>query len=741
MARRKAQSPFPSRQQILEFLRDAPARAGKRELTRAFQLDADQKRDLKELLRQMEQDGELQRGRGRQYAEPGGLPPVAVVEVRGLDADGDVLAQPLAWPGDTPAPVIYMAPQRRGHHALGPGDRVLARLKPIGRHAYEGRVMRLLGAPPREVLGVFERAGRDGRIRPTNRRNRGEYAVADSESAGAQSGELVLAQVISSGRLGLGRAKVVQRLGGSDGAPAVSLIALHDHGIPQAFTEDAVEQAEAAGSAPLDRRVDLRDLPLVTIDGADARDFDDAVWAEPVSGKGEEAWHLIVAIADVSWYVRSAGPLDKAAYERGNSVYFPDRVVPMLPETLSNGWCSLKPAEDRPCLAAHLWIGADGGLKRHRFERAVMRSTARLTYEQAQAAQDGTPDDVTAPLIGPVINPLFGAYAALARHRQQRGVLELDMPERQVVVDETGNVTGIRLRARLDSHRLIEEFMITANVAAAETLERRRQPCMYRVHDVPAPEKLESLREVLKGLGLSLARGQIIQPRQFNGLLERVAGTPHERMVHELVLRSQSQAAYAPDNLGHYGLNLKRYAHFTSPIRRYADLLVHRALIRGLNLGEGGLEDPSRPLEEMGEHLCMTERRAAAAERDAVDRFTAAYLADRVGTNFTGRVTGVTRFGLFVTLDDSGGDGLVPMRSLPDDYYDHNESRHELRGRDWGRMYRLGDSVEVVLVEADPVTGSLVLHILEDGVPPPQKAAGRSGRPRRAPSRPPRRRR
>jgi ribonuclease R len=384
----------------------------------------------------------------------------------------------------------------------------------------------------------------------------------------------------------------------------------------------------------------------------------------------------------------------------------------MLPHQLSNGWCSLVPGEDRPCLAAHLWIDAAGRLLRHRFVRGLMRSAARLTYRQVEAARQGTADETTAPLAEAVIVPLYAAYAALAEARQKRGVLELDVPERRVRIDADGQVAGIELRERLDSHKLIEEFMILANVAAAEALEERKAPCIYRVHDQPSADKLEALREFLETLGLSLRPGRLTRAQDFNGILARVEDKPEARVVNEVVLRSQAQAVYDPINIGHFGLSLRRYCHFTSPIRRYADLLVHRALIGALKLGPGGLGADPPDLARTAEHISATERRAAAAERDAVDRFTAAFLAERVGTTQTGRIGGVTRFGLFVTLDGTGADGLVPVSSLPDDYYVHDAGGHRLVGQTHGLIFRLGDKVEVRLVEASPLTGGIILEIL-----------------------------
>ncbi len=711
----KNPAPFPSRDQIAEFIRASDKRVGKREIAKAFHLDAEQKVRLKAVLKELEVDGIVSRGRKRHYGRATELPSVAVIEISGTDIDGELLARPTNWPDDGPVPVIHMAPDRVSRAAVAIGDRVLARLTRVGGEVYEGRVIRRLTAPAGRVLGIYEEREEQGRIRPIDRRAKQEFVVAAADTMDAKPGELVWAEVRPFRPLGLRPARVVERLGDGLGPRSITLITLHDHEIPARFSQAALRQADAAGPAPLKGRDDLRSLPLVTIDGAEARDFDDAVWAETDSDPGNlDGWHVVVAIADVSWYVRPGDALDHDAYERGNSVYFPDRAIHMLPEALAGGWCSLLPGEDRPCLAAHLWLGADGTLVRHRLVRGMMRSAARLTYAQVQDARDGNPDDATGPLMETVIEPLYGAYQALARARDGRGVLELDLPERRVVIGDDGSVARVELRERFKSHKLIEEFMICANVAAAETLERRHSPCVYRVHDQPSREKLESLREFLETLGLKLPRGQVLRPKDFNQILFRAASSPEATMVNEVVLRCQAQAVYDPVNIGHFGLALRRYCHFTSPIRRYADLLVHRALIAALGLaGGGGARLDASELADIAEHISATERRAAAAERDAVDRFTAGYLAERVGSLYSGRINGVTRFGLFVTLEESGGDGLVPMRSLPDDYYVHDEKRHRLVGRHAGLEYRLGQIVDVRLVEANPVTGGLILELAE----------------------------
>jgi ribonuclease R len=601
--------------------------------------------------------------------------------------------------------------------------------------------LRRIEAAPEKVLGVYQRAPDGGRLIPTEKKIRTEFVVAAGNVGGAQPGELVLAQVLPGRRMGLPAARVIERLGDMSNPKAASLIAIHSHDIPVEFSAAAMTQAQRARPAPLAQREDLRMLPLVTIDGEDARDFDDAVFAEPDDDpKNPGGFHLVVAIADVAWYVRPGDALDRAAQLRGNSVYFPDRVVPMLPERLSNDLCSLRPREDRPVLAVHMWIDAQGNKRRHRFVRGMMHSAARLTYDEAQAAADGTRNKVPSELKTQVVDPLFAAYRALSQARRARGTLDLDLEELKVVLDDSGKVQKIEPRARFDSHRLIEEFMIAANVCAAETLEEHRLPCMYRVHDQPSPEKIDALRGVLGPLGFKLARGQVMRPAQFMRVLDWAADKPFRHMVDELVLRSQAMAIYSPDNIGHFGLALTRYAHFTSPIRRYADLLVHRAMIAGLGLGEGALfEGGAVDFHGVAEHISATERRAAQAERDARSRYIAAYLADRIGGRFPGRVSGVAKFGIFVALDNIGADGLVPVGSLTDDFYRHDPERHRLEGQRNGRVFTLGDRVEVRLAEANRVTGGLIFELIEGGrIATDERRGGRRQGPPHQARKPPR---
>jgi ribonuclease R len=725
---------FPTKEQIVAFIRDNPSRVGKREIARAFNVTGAGRIPLKALLKELEAEGILVREAGRRLAPPGALPEIAVIEISGVDRDGEVYARPAEWEADTPPPKILVQYARKRGYAPGKGERVLARLRRESEGVYSAEVLRAVENAPARVIGVFERQGDgSGRVRPADRRNKAEYIIPARDVGNARKGDIVAVLPSSAPRLGPIRARVVDRIGREDDPRTISLIAAHTQGIPLEFPADAIAQAQACRPAPLDGRTDLRRVPLITIDGSDARDFDDAVFAE-ADPDHPGGWHLIVAIADVAWYVRPGDALDRSALQCGTSVYFPDRVIPMLPEALSNDLCSLRPREDRATLAAHIWIDAQGRIRRHRFERAMIRSAARLTYDQVQAARDGTPDDAAGPLMERVIAPLYGAYAVLAAARDKRGALDLDMPERKVEIGANGHISRIAPRQHFDSHKLIEEFMIAANVAAAETLEARHTPCMYRVHDVPDPAKVAALADFVAALGFRMAKGQVMTATQFNRLLAQARGTPHWELINDMILRTQSQAVYSPDNLGHFGLGLRRYSHFTSPIRRYADLLVHRGLIRALGLGEGGLPDSAEgAFEDLGVRISAMERRGMLAEREALDRYITAFMADHVNAEFQGRVTGVTRVGLFVTLDETGANGLVPIRSLePRDFYFHDERHQRLVGERTGRYFSLGMRVAVQLIEANTLTGSLLFDLLEGGA----DQAADSHRSKRPPSRP-----
>jgi ribonuclease R len=742
-ARTEPAGKLPSRQEIIDFLQGASAQVGKREIARAFGVRGGDRVALKALLRDMADDG-LIAGSRRKLERPGLLPSVTVLEITARDTHGEFVARPATWPEEHgPPPKILMAENRRETGpAAGIGDRVLARITPLGSggdYPYQARVIKRLPRAMRNLLGIFRALpGGGGVIDPIDRKQLKEWPVARGATEDAENGELVRFELASASRFGQQTARITARLGNPQDEHATSLIAVHAHGIPDTFPDAALREADAAKAPDLKRREDLRHLPLVTIDPHDARDHDDAVFAEvdpDPNNKG--GWVVIVAIADVAAYVRPGSALDKEARNRGNSVYFPDRVVPMLPERISNDLCSLKESEARACIAVRMVFDQHGQKRGHRFFRALMRSAASLSYSQAQGAIDGRTDDATGPLLDPVLRPLWGAYGSLARARAERGPLELDLPERKILLDEAGRVRGVVSPPRLDAHRLIEEFMIAANVAAAETLEAKRTPLIYRVHDTPSKEKLAALGEFLATLGLKLPKGTKLKPAQFNRILAETRGSPAAELVGEVVLRSQAQAEYSPSNFGHFGLNLRHYAHFTSPIRRYADLIVHRALVRALDLGDGGLTDAEMSeLAAIAESISATERRAMLAERETADRLIAAYLADRIGASFPARVSGLTRTGLFVRLAETGADGFVPASSIGNEFYYHDEVRQALVGEDTGTAYQLGDPVEVRLVEAIPSAGALRFEMLSEGrligVKPKPRGARYRGRPQAA---------
>ncbi|MGR3570615.1 ribonuclease R [Brevirhabdus sp.] len=727
---------IPSRSEILDWISENPTLNSKRDIAKAFGIKGAARIDLKRILKELESEGHLEK-RGKSYRDPQKLPPVSVLQVQEPSPDGDLFAHPLEWQGEGVEPRVLMI-ARANDPAMGPGDRILARLQAVSGedHHYEGRLIRRIGTNPLRILGVFRKAAEGGRILPIDKKSDREWHVPPGAVHGARDGELVEAE--QSGpraRMGLPLARIVTRLGDPSAPRAVSLIAIHQHGIPDDFPDDVVAAADAMKPAGLSGREDLRHLPLITIDPSDARDHDDACFAQadpdPANPDGHIVW---VAIADVAHYVRPGTALDREARKRGNSTYFPDRVVPMLPDRLSGDLCSLHEGVPRACIAVRMVLDAQGRKIAHSFHRGLMQSRASLSYEQVQAAQDGAPDAATAPLLDEVIAPLYAAYAAAQTARSQRQPLDLDLPERRIVLSEDGRVTSVAFRDRLDAHRLIEEFMILANVAAAEVLVKKRQPLLFRVHEEPSPEKLDALREVAQASGLVLAKGQVLRTEHLNRLLAAAQGTDFDELINISTLRSMTQAYYGQDNFGHFGLALRNYAHFTSPIRRYADVIVHRALVSAHGWGDDGLSPQEiETLEQTAEHISQTERRSMLAERDTNDRYLAAYLSERVGTELTGRISGVTRFGVFVKLDETGADGLVPIRSLGREFFHHDAETQSLMGADSGRVISLGQRVTARLTEAVPVTGGLILELLEiEDQPVPRGPSGsRAGAGRR----------
>lgn len=724
---KKSSSDFdhlPSKDDVLRFVADNPGRSGKREIAKAFNIKGASRIGLKRLLSEMAEDGTLVRRR-KKLSRPGEVPSVTVLHVFGRDEDGELLGKPVSWDEaeDGPSPLVLLT---RGSRDKGPapgvGDRVLTKLTPekdvtLGQPTHMGKVIRVLEKEQGPTLGIlgFDGEG-NARLIPIDKKQK-EMLVHADDAAKAKKGDLISVRIDKPARYGLPIARILDVIGDMTNEKAVSAIALHAHNIPHIFPERVLADADAAKPAPLKGREDWREVPLITIDPADAKDHDDAVYAEMDTDlANKDGFVVTVAIADVSWYVRPDTALDKEALLRGNSVYFPDRVVPMLPERISNDLCSLREGVERPALAVKMTFDATGHKTTHSFHRIMMRSAARLSYQQAQSAIEGQTDDKTAPIVDTILHPLWNAYATVLKGRDSRAPLELNLPERKILLKDDGTVDRVLVPERLDAHKLIEEFMIQANVAAAESLEAKKSPLVYRVHEAPSLDKLETLREFLRSLEINLSKGGNLRPHHFNDILTRVAETEHETVVNQVVLRSQSQAAYSPANLGHFGLNLRRYAHFTSPIRRYADLIVHRALVSALGLGEGGLQPGFETrLVEIAADISAAERRAMLAERDTIDRLIAAHLSDQIGARFHGRIAGVTKVGLFIKLDNTGADGFIPISKLGSDYFFFDEAQHSLIGEKSRERYRIGDPVEVKLVEAAPVAGALRFEMLSEG--------------------------
>lgn len=719
---------LPTKADILAFISAQKGKVGTREIARAFGLKNAMRAELKRMLRELGDEGAVEKNRKKLH-HPGALSSTVLADVTARDRDGDMIATPDEWDeaahGPAPKIRIHQPRNMRPGEAAGVGDRVLLRVEETDdedgiRHS--GRVIKIIERPRTRVVGVFRKNPNSGggRIESVDKKMLGkEIAIPSGATNDAEDGDLVAVETQRASRLGLPTGRIVERLGSLASEKTISLIAIHAHQIPDVFRRETIVEAENAKPATLSGgREDWRKLPLITIDPPDAKDHDDAVFAEPDTSGDNKGGHVItVAIADVAHYVTPGSALDREALVRGNSVYFPDRVVPMLPERISNDLCSLKPNEDRAALAVRMIIGADGRKRSHSFHRIMMKSAAKLSYQQAQAAIDGQTDDTTGPLMKPVLEPLWAAYEARKHERAERQPLDLELPERKILLKPDGTVDRVIVPERQDANKLIEEFMILANVAAAETLEKARVPLIYRVHDEPSIEKLTSLREFMASLDIPLAKAGALRPETFNRILNQVKGNDNEQLVNEVVLRSQAQAEYSAENYGHFGLNLRRYAHFTSPIRRYADLIVHRGLIRALKLGEGALPESAdlKELAEISAQISATERRAMVAERETKDRLIAHFLADRIGASFEGRISGVTSFGLFIKLNETGADGFVPARTIGDEYFRFEEAKRSMIGNRTGTTYRLGDGVTVKLVEAAPVAGALRFEILSEG--------------------------
>ncbi len=728
MPKRPPNFPEPlTRERVLEAIRKSGGKAQKRDIAHELGIGPEQKKELRRILRELEESGALGRTGRKSYADANALPESGVMDIVDRDPDGELLAR-MRGPEGYFGPTIRLAPgearSRQGEAAIGVGDRVLARVARGDDGAFEARVVKRLGQSAHKILGVY-RANKDprtvkyggGRVVPADRKARHDLIVESQHVGDAKDGDLVFVELAPErGRAHGPKRGIVKEVIGRESDPrAASILAMHTHGITEGFSAEEEAQANAAQKPTLKGRTDLRDLPLVTIDPEDARDHDDAVYASPdTDEKNKGGWRVWVAIADVAAYVQPGSPLDRGAWRRSNSTYFPDRVAPMLPESLSADLCSLREHEERACLAVEMIFNRDGQKIRHKFVRGLMRSAAKLSYEQAQAAIDGKPNDKTQPLLEPILKPLWEAYACVWAGRLKRQPLEIDAPEHKIIFKD-GKVAGVKRRERFDAHKLIEEFMIQANVCAAETLEQKNRPQIYRIHDRPSDEKIASLSDFLPTVDMSWTKGQNVTAARFNRILHLAETSPNKDIINEVVLRTQSQAVYSPDNIGHFGLNLARYSNFTSPIRRYADVTIHRALIRALKLGDDGATDKEEERHvETAEHISEMERKSMAAERDATARYISAFLADRVGNTFEGRVTGVTRFGLFIRLDETQADGLAPISTLGNERWVHDETAHALVGEQTGQRFPLGMRVEVRLDEATPISGGLLFSVLSD---------------------------
>ena len=720
-----SQSIRPGRQDILDFIAQNPGKTGKRDIAKAFNVKGSDRIYLKQLLREMTAEGLIEGNRQDGVRKAGTLPAVGVVEVTARDEEGALHGKIIlrGEQQDTPDIIIF---SKRKQPVMG--DQILARLNETSPGIYRADTIKVITrAGSEKVIGILkgnlepDKKGKiSAYIEPIERRARHIFNISGTLPDNCAEGDIVVAEKISAVRSAQRhhpqQVKVTERVGSPDAPDAFSLIAIAEQSIPIEFPDAVIQQSEALKQFSMEGRQDLRELPLITIDPADARDHDDAVYACPDDNPDNEGGYLVwVAIADVATYVPPETPLDKEALKRGNSVYLPDRVVPMLPEKISNNLCSLRPDEERPCLVVKMTIDKNGNRKTHKFSRAIMKSAARLSYQQAQTGFDDQPDEAAAPVYETVLKPLWAAYQLMTKAREKRAPLDLDIPERKIIMNN-GRIEDIFTPQRLEAMRLIEEMMVSANVCAAETLEKHKTPLIYRVHNIPSEEKVYALAGFVKPLGVVIDLGQPMIPRLFNRLLEGARETEYGFMIQEAVLRTQSQAVYDPENIGHFGLNLSRYAHFTSPIRRYADLIVHRALIRALKFGSDGLPDSQiEILDETAAHISSTERRAMLAERSAKERYLSAFMSTRIGNEFAGHITGVTKSGLFIRLDDTGAEGFSPMSYLGRERFFANEDGMSLTGGTTGKTYRIGQAISVRLLETNPIAGGMLMEPVLQG--------------------------
>ena len=736
---------LPERTALIEFLAQSGAPAGFTRIADAHALRTPAAQEaLQRRLGAMERDGQIIRNRRGEF---GLVDRMDLVTGRVIGhRDGFGFVRP-----DDAGPDLFFSPRQM--RSLMHGDRVVARVVKVDRDGRrEGALVEIIERGVAKVVGRLWRESGVTFVRPHNARIHHDVLVPPSGRPAARDGDYVVARVTEPPTRRHPPIGVVEEVLGDRMLPGMEIdVAIRTHELPVAWPEEALSEAAAlpsqVGAADLAGREDLRDLGFVTIDGEDARDFDDAVYCE----RTPRGWRLLVAIADVSAYVRPGAALDEEARLRGNSVYFPDRVIPMLPESISNGLCSLRPHEDRLCLGCELIVTGAGRVHRSRFFEGAIRSRARLTYtEVAEALEQGDAGarararaaDADAPggvhrapgdagvretaadtgrpagaggtrdeahtrqgpgAVASMLDTLRDAYEALRRARDERGAIDFDMPETRVVLGEDGRVVGLEPAARNVAHRIIEECMVAANVAAARFLERHRLPALFRIHEGPSPDKVEELRVFLEEFGLKLGGGDAPEPRHFAAVIEGAASRPDAHLIQTVMLRSLSQAAYAPGNVGHFGLAHRAYVHFTSPIRRYPDLVVHRAIRHALRRGRPGDFELVRGASPamLGDHCSMTERRADDATRDAVAWLKCEFMLDKLGEVFDATITGVAAFGVFVTLDDVFVEGLVHVSALGPDYFHFDPVRHRLSGERSHRSFRLADRMRVRLTKVD----------------------------------------
>ena len=702
--------PIPSRNDLIEFLEKAGRPLKVKEIIDGFDLKGERMRTLlEERLESMHRAGQIIENRRREYCLTAKLDlvtgtvsghPDGFGFVRRDDGDGDD---------------VYLS--AREMRSLFDGDRVLIRVAGQDRRGKpEGKLVEVIERATREVAGQFIRERGIGLVIPDNPKIAHRVLIAKGETGGAKHGQMVVAEILDyPTHIEQATGRIVKIIGAPDQKGIATDIAIHSNGIPTEWPGAVRKQVTKFGTtvptAAKKDRVDLRDLDLVTIDGADARDFDDAVYCE----RSGEGWRLLVAIADVAHYVDIDSPLDKEATVRGTSVYFPDRVVPMLPEELSNGLCSLNPKVDRLCLVCDMRIGKTGKVSSAKFVEGVMRSKARLTYSEVSDFLTGKSTNAVPRILHKRLKDLQELYKAFALNRSRRGAIELDLPMTKFELNEDGEIARIVTAPRNDAHRLIEECMIAANVQAAKFLRKHRIASLYRVHARPDPERFDELRQYLVSLGLKVPHSEHVEPMQFNKLLEQVAGRADSAAISMAMLRSLTHAEYTPNNIGHFGLALDAYAHFTSPIRRYPDLLVHRAISHIVRGGKPGAfpYDKGR-MERLGAITSAHERRAEDATREVEAWLKCQYMLDRVGEDYPGVITGVTNFGLFVQIPELQIDGLVHVTSLQNDYYKFDASRQQLVGERTGRRFSLGEAMHIQVHRVDMDTRRIDFRPFED---------------------------